>query len=119
LRTPTNERCFWLAAGPGKWSWRWGSLPDGKRGGSSISKTRERCAAVLEAIHYVIKGEKILKGAGLRIDVIPVPREISSDCGMALEFSCHDRDRVERLLADADITAVRIYALQKGQYAEV
>ena len=89
-----------------------------KEGEISKSQTPKRCAAVLEAIHYVVKGEKILKGAGLRIDVIPVPREISSDCGMALEFSCHDRDRVERLLADADITAVGIYALQKGQYVK-
>jgi hypothetical protein len=58
----------------------------GMGGDSSKAKAGERCAAVLEAIHYVIKGEKILKGAGLGIDVIPVPREISSDCGMALEF---------------------------------
>jgi len=90
-----------------------------KEGEPSKSKTEKRCAAVLVAIHYVIKGERVLKGAGLRIDVIPVPREISSDCGMALEFSCHDRDQVERLLADADITVVGIYALRKGQYARL
>jgi hypothetical protein len=79
----------------------------------------ERCAAILEAIHYVIKGEKILKGAGLTIDVIPVPREISSDCGMALEFSCRERDRVEQLLGGEDISVVGIYALRKGQYSKL
>ena len=83
------------------------------------SKTDPRCAAVLEAIHYVIKGEKILKGAGLSIDVIPVPREISSDCGMALEFSCQDRGRVEQLLVDEGVTIVGIYALCKGQYSKL
>ena len=82
-------------------------------------KTKERCAVVLEAIHYVIKGEKILKRAGLRIDVIPVPREISSDCGMALRFSCRDRERVEYLLADEDVNVVGIYALRKGQYSKL
>ena len=85
----------------------------------SKEKTEERCAAVLEAIHYVIKGAKILKRAGLRIDVIPVPREISSDCGMALEFSCRDRDRVEQLLVEEDVTVVGIYALRKGQYSKL
>lgn len=90
-----------------------------KDGDSSKAKAGERCAAVLEAIHYVIKGEKILKSAGLGIDVIPVPREISSDCGMALEFSCQDRDRVEHLLADGDITVVGIYALRKGHYTRL
>ncbi len=74
---------------------------------------------MLEAIHYVIKGEKILKRAGLRIDVIPVPREVSSDCGMALEFSCRNRDRVEQLLADEGVTVVGIYALRKGQYSKL
>lgn len=85
----------------------------------SKGKTEERCAAVLEAIHYVIKGERILKKAGLRIDVIPVPREISSDCGMALEFFCYDRELVEQLLADEDVNVVGIYALRKGQYSKL
>jgi hypothetical protein len=85
----------------------------------SKGKKEERCAAILEAIHYVIKGEKILKKAGLRIDVIPVPREISLDCGMALEFSCYDRERVEQLLTDEAVTVVGIYALHKGQYSKL
>lgn len=83
------------------------------------SKTDPRCAVILKAIHYVIKGEKILKGAGLKIDVIPVPREISSDCGMALEFSCKDQDRVEQLLMGEGVTVVGIYALHKGQYSKL
>ena len=91
----------------------------GKDGDALKSKAEGRCAAVLETIHYVIKGEKTLKSAGLRIDVIPVPREISSDCGMALEFSCQDRDRVEQLLADEDVTVVGIYGLHRGQYARL
>jgi hypothetical protein len=85
----------------------------------NLSKTDPRCAAVMEAIHYVIKGEKILKGAGVSIDVIPVPREISSDCGMALEFSCQDRSRVEKLLLDEGVTIVGIYALREGEYSKL
>ena len=85
----------------------------------SKAKTPERCAVVLEAIHYVIKGEKILKKAGIGINVIPVPREISSDCGMALEFSCQNRDLVQQLLAEEDITVVGIYGLSKGQYSKL
>jgi hypothetical protein len=75
--------------------------------------------AVLETIHYVIKGEKILKREGLTIDVIPVPRAISSDCGMALEFSYQDRDRVEQLLADEGVVVVGLFRLQEGQYSRV
>lgn len=39
---------------------------------------------VFDSIHYVLKAEKILKEADLSCELIPVPREISSDCGMAL-----------------------------------
>jgi len=85
----------------------------------SRSATGKCCVAVLETIHYVIKGEKILRREGLTIDVIPVPREISSDCGMALEFSCPDRDRVEQLLADEGAVVVGIFRLQEGRYSRL
>jgi len=85
----------------------------------SNSETEGRCAAILEAIHYVIKGERLLKRASLPIDLIPVPREISSDCGMAIQFPCEQRGPVERLLVEADITLVGIYALRKGRYEKV
>ncbi len=39
---------------------------------------------VFDSIHYVLKAEKILKKEGISCELIPVPREISSDCGMAL-----------------------------------
>jgi len=79
----------------------------------------ERCAAIFDSIHDVIKGEKMLRDAGLPIDVIPVPREISSDCGMALAFSCEDRDRVEQRLTETDVTMVGIYRLHQGQYRKL
>jgi len=79
----------------------------------------ERCAVIFDSIHYVIMGEKTLKAAGLSIDVIPVPREISSDCGMAVELSCEDRDRVEQILAEKDITMIGIYRLHQGQYTKL
>ncbi|MBW2058375.1 MAG: DUF3343 domain-containing protein [Deltaproteobacteria bacterium] len=85
--------------------------------GADTFRTSGLCAAVLESIHHVIKGEKALKAAGLRIDVVPVPRQISSECGMALEFSCQDRDRVERLLADQGVTVVGIYRFERGRFS--
>ena len=88
------------------------------RAPSALAKDK-RCVAVLETIHYVIKGEKILRREGLTIDVIPVPRAISSDCGMALEFSCQERDRVEQLLADEGVVVIVIFRLQEGQYSRV
>jgi len=35
---------------------------------------------------------------GFKITMIPVPREISSDCGVALAFACGDETRVKEVL---------------------
>jgi len=45
-----------------------------------------RCLFVFESVHQVMKAEKLLEGQGVKIDLIPMPREISSDCGVAIEL---------------------------------
>lgn len=39
-----------------------------------------------QSTHHVLKSEKILMEAGFRFDIIPTPKNISSDCGMAIRF---------------------------------
>lgn len=43
--------------------------------------------AIFSSIHYVLKAEQLLKAGGIPLDVVPVPREISGDCGMAITFA--------------------------------
>ncbi len=45
-----------------------------------------RCLLVFQSVHQVMKAEKLLKGQGVKVDLIPMPREISSDCGVAIEL---------------------------------
>ena len=45
-----------------------------------------------------MKAEKLLKGKGIKIDLIPVPREISSDCGVAIELSADSEEEAFHLL---------------------
>lgn len=68
------------------------------------------CVVILFSIHFVLKAEKLLKRNGISHDVIPVPREISSDCGMAVEFSCLEKERVLELLASADLRIAGLYS---------
>jgi len=69
----------------------------------------KRCYAVLLSIHFVLKAEQLLKAQALVHDVVPVPRAISSDCGMAIEFSCDDGKAFTALLARAGIEIVRLF----------
>jgi hypothetical protein len=72
-------------------------------------KQTPTCVVILFSIHFVLKAEKLFKSEGIGHDVIPVPREISSDCGMAVEFSCREKERVLDLLSSADIRIAGLY----------
>lgn len=60
-----------------------------------------------------LRAEKILQKAGLKVKLIPTPRELSSDCGIALRFEFSDRERVESELANAGVEG-EIYRLNTG-----
>jgi len=67
------------------------------------------CVIILFSIHFVLKAEKLLLTDNVIIDVIPVPRDISSDCGMAIEFSCKELERVQNVLTGGGISIARIF----------
>lgn len=45
-----------------------------------------------QSIHHVLKAEKILLDAGFKFDIIPTPKNISSDCGMSIRFDNESTD---------------------------
>ena len=45
-------------------------------------------------IHDVIKAEKLLLERGFTCDLVPTPRELSSDCGMSIECQLTDRTQL-------------------------
>ena len=64
---------------------------------------------ILGSIHFVLKAEERLKAAGIRHDVIPVPRRLSGDCGMAIAFASGDLAKVQAALNKAAIAIARLY----------
>jgi hypothetical protein len=47
---------------------------------------------------HAIRAEKVLMQAGFKIKMIPTPRQLSSDCGMALRFDQPDKARIAAAL---------------------
>lgn len=45
-----------------------------------------------QSIHHVLKAEKLLINLGFNIDIIPTPKNISSDCGMSIRTKCVDSE---------------------------
>ena len=53
------------------------------------------------SVHFVMKAGRLLKGEGIDVTVTPIPRKVSSECGMALEVQCEDIEKIkERLKAE-------------------
>ena len=75
--------------------------------------------AIFNSIHRVMKAEKTLKELRLPILLIPVPRTLASDCGLALRYAAADREAVEGALVGAGLAPEEIYVRQGEEYVKV
>lgn len=73
-----------------------------------------RCVLLFHSIHQVMKAEKLLKGQNLEIDLIPVPREISSDCGVAIELPFEVKEEALHLIGGSGLVDVACYRRIEG-----
>jgi hypothetical protein len=60
---------------------------------------------------HAIRAEKVLNGAGFKIKLIPTPRQLSSDCGMALRFDRADEGRVTATLQENKVPTNGIHSI--------
>jgi len=64
---------------------------------------------LFESVHRVMRAEKILKGKGIATDLIPVPREINSDCGVAVEVDAGVGEKALHVLEENKISVLECY----------
>ena len=55
------------------------------------------------ASHHAIRGEKMLRKEGLETELVPGPKELSPNCGVALRFEYAEKDRALTILADKKV----------------
>ena len=58
-----------------------------------------------------LRSEKVSKGAGFTVKLVPVPRQFSSDCGIALRFDWSQNDQLRRTLEKAHLEIAGIHEL--------
>jgi len=61
---------------------------------------------------HALRAEKVAKAAGLTIKLIPVPRQLSSDCGVALRFPWKDAASIRALLEEKGVPIAGIHRLE-------
>ena len=81
-----------------------------------LEKQEKTIVFVLYSIHNVMKAEKVLRSQEILFDTIPVPREISADCGMAILVARGDRQKVLKILAESRINVKDVYLRKCGKY---
>ena len=77
------------------------------------------CVAIFQSIHKVMKAEKILKGHELEILLIPVPRQLTSDCGLAIRFPLTLRSPIEGVLGAAGLVIVELWQKRDGSFQQL
>jgi len=74
------------------------------------------CLAIFHSVYWVMKAEKILTGQQLDILLIPVPRQLSADCGMAIRYPNDIHTRVQRALTENRLPVAEIWLMRSGKY---
>lgn len=66
------------------------------------------------ASHHAVRAEKVLSRAGYKVLLVPGPREISPNCGVALQFEYAQADTVCEVLSQnkVQIEAIHHYAVE-------
>ncbi len=75
--------------------------------------------AVFNSTHRVMKAESILKSRGLQMLLIPAPRQLKADCGLAIRFTEENRDAVMQTLQQENLLPEFIARLTAGSYETV
>ena len=75
--------------------------------------------AIFHSIHRVLKAEKILKHKQVEFLLIPVPRQLTSDCGLALRFAPETKEALLDVLTEEVLTPAELYQLVDGVYLDV
>lgn len=65
--------------------------------------------AVFNSAHRVMKAESILKSYGLAILLIPAPRALSTDCGLAIRYNSDLYENVLEALTSKNLLPDSIY----------
>jgi len=67
---------------------------------------------LFDATQAAIRAEKVLKRAGFLLKLIPVPRELSSDCGVCARFLWQERTAIEAALVAAGVETAGVHHLE-------
>lgn len=61
-----------------------------------------------DSTHHAVRAKKMLQKAGIKIEMIPTPRNITVSCGLSIKFSNDMLDKVKDIV-DIDKPVMKLY----------
>jgi hypothetical protein len=75
--------------------------------------------AVFNSAHRVMKAESLLKARNMPILLIPAPRKLLTDCGLALRFTEDDRESIMKVLESEGLLPEFLTRLEEGKFVTI
>ena len=69
---------------------------------------------IFRGTHQVLSAEERLKEGGVRLRLIPVPRRLTSDCGLAIRIPLDQRDRAREILSGTRLLPASVHLSREG-----
>lgn len=69
---------------------------------------------IFRGTHQVLSAEKRLKGGSVPVRLIPVPRRLTSDCGLAIRIPLGQREHAREILSRARLLPVSVHLPREG-----
>lgn len=70
-----------------------------------------RCIATFDVTSMALMFEKYCRAGGLKVRIVPVPRQISASCGLACSYPCDQVEAVDKICAEKNIEVSGKYKL--------
>ncbi len=68
---------------------------------------------LVQSTSHAIRIEKLLKKADIQAKLVPVPRHLSSDCGVSVRILSEERSSCEKILSKNGASFERIVSIEK------
>lgn len=68
--------------------------------------------AVFDSTHYALKFEKVIRAGGFKINIMPVPREITASCGISAKLESDEIQEIMKLAAAENLKVTDYYHVE-------
>jgi len=75
------------------------------------SQTDSYSVVLFHTNSAALRAEKTLLREGIKMKLIPVPRQLSSDCGVAIRFDRNEEVRLRKILEENKVPIDSIHSL--------